>query len=140
MEATVEQLISLFPAHVPIFGNTHLTRTTSSEIQFTSMIQVRVPFVGKANGQILIWSDLHLDKLRPNERAYARGVIGEAANILAGLALSELADQLDGKIMLAPPHITDRKEPAPIKGEDYVLSLLDGTCLCRVEVSLGALQ
>lgn len=140
MEATVDQVTSLFPQHVPIFGNTHLTRVDETQGSFTSYLQVRIPFVGKASGELLIWSDLCIEKLRPNERAYARGVIGEAANILAGMTLSELADKIDGKIMLAPPHIIDNKTPSPIKGHDYILSLLDGKCRCRVEVTLGALQ
>ncbi|MFP5457367.1 MAG: hypothetical protein ACLGG7_01430 [Bacteriovoracia bacterium] len=131
---------SYLPAIVPLFGSTQLERFDGEKIELTSAIQVRIPFVGIVSGELWVWSDLDLLKLRSNERAYARGVLGEAANILAGMALSDFADRFDGKIMLAPPHIIENKTVAPIDGEDYHLRLLDGECRCRVVVAPGVIQ
>lgn len=140
MEPQLTDVRSHLPALVPLFGTTQLERLAGASPEFTSAIQVRIPFVGVVAGELWVWSDLDLLKLRSNERAYARGVLGEAANILAGMALSDVADRFDGKIMLAPPHIIERKTAAPGDGEDYRLRLLDGECRCRVVVAPGVVQ
>lgn len=140
MEPLLTDVRSHLPTLVPLFGSTQLERLAEASSALTSAIQVRIPFVGIVSGELWVWSDLDLLKLRSNERAYARGVLGEAANVLAGMALSDFADRFDGKIMLAPPHIIEHRTAAPVDGEDYRLRLLDGECRCRVVVAPGALQ
>lgn len=140
MEPQLAHVTSHLPSVVPIFGTTQLERQDSAAAELVSTIQIRIPFVGIVSGELWVWSDLDLLKLRTNERAYARGVLGEAANILAGMALSDFADRYDGKIMLAPPHIIETATRAPTAGDDYRLRLLDGECRCRVVVTPGGLQ
>ena len=127
------------PSTLPVFGNTRLERSPASRPELTANFLVRVPFVGVAQGELRIWCDLDLNRIRSHEQAFARGVLLETANILAGVSLSDLADRMDGRIMLAPPILVERKCQAPNEGTDYHLHLLEGHCNCRVELVSGGL-
>lgn len=134
MEFLNEVLPPLFPFQVNLFGSTRLERIKPLEQAFFSRFIVRVRFTGVAQGELRVWCDLDLTRLKSEEKAQARGILTEATNILAGVSLSELADRLDGHVMLAPPILEETTGKTPRDGAEYRLHLFEGFCNCRVEV------
>ena len=127
-------LTPLFPNQVNLFGSTRLERMAPTGKAFAARFLVYIRFAGVAHGELRVWCDLDLSRLKNEEKAQAQGILTEAANILAGLSLSELADRLDGHVMLAPPKLEEKQGSAPLNGTEYRLHLLDGFCNCRIEI------
>ncbi len=134
MEHVDTALPPLFPNQVNLFGSTRLERMPPLGKMFSAQFLVRISFTGVAHGELRIWCDLDLTRLKNEEKAQAQGILTEAANILAGLSLSDLADRLNGHVMLAPPKLEEKQGSAPLTGIEYRLHLLDGFCNCRIEI------
>lgn len=134
LENTESVLPTLFPLQVNLFGSTRLERMAPLGKDFASKFVVRVRFTGVAQGELRVWCDLDLSRLKSEDKAHAQGILTEASNILAGMSLSELADRLDGHVMLAPPLLEENQGSAPLDGAEYRLHLLDGFCHCRIEI------
>lgn len=134
MEHIETPLHPLLPDQVNLFGDTRLERRASSATTFSARLLVSIRFTGIAIGNLRVWCDLDLARLKSEERAQALAILTEAANILAGLSLSELADRLDGSVMLTPPKLEERSCEISTLGTDYRLHLLDGYCGCRIEI------
>jgi hypothetical protein len=127
-------LTPLFPNQVNLFGSTRLEQMAPTGKAFAARFLVRIRFTGAAHGELRVWCDLDLYRLKNEEKAQAQGILTEAANIFAGLSLSELADRLNGHVMLAPPKLEEKQGSVPLSGTDYRLHLLDGFCNCRIEI------
>ncbi len=140
MDAASLELLTHLPGKLTLFGTTQLSSEGPAAEPFSARLLVRVPFVGARSGEVMVWSDLSLARLKSAERAFAVGVLSESANILAGVAVSHWADELDARITLAPPLFSETARIVSAPGRDYVLTLLDGECRCRVEVITGAVQ
>lgn len=134
MDHVETALSPMLPNQLNLFGSTRLERDNSPRKELSARFLVRIRFTGVAHGELGVWCDLDLNRLKLVERAQALGILTEAANIFAGLSLSELADRLNGSVMLAPPKLEDWRGVAPTNGTDYRLHLLDGFCNCRIEI------
>ena len=135
MQLATDNLSPHLPMKVALFGDTRLEKLPASAGRFIPRLRVSLPFVGLAQGEVRLWCDLDIPRLKVHERAVAQGILMEAANILAGMALSELADQISGHLMLAPPRLSEVRPGERIEGIAYRLHLLDGHCDCRVELT-----
>ncbi len=134
METFNDSLPSSFPQQVNLFGSTRLEKAPTQLQHFAPRFVVRVRFTGVNHGELRVWCDLDVARLKSEERAQSRGILTETANILAGVSLSDLADRLNGHVMLAPPILEESLGKSALGGTDYRLHLFEGFCNCRVEV------
>lgn len=139
MQIDIEKIEHALPVKVALFGETRLERTNHVE-SFVPRLLVTLPFIGDHVGEFRLWSNLDIKRLKIEDRAHAKGILTEAANILSGVTLSDYADSLDLKLMLAPPKFLEINNPSYIQGNDYRLFLADGFCDCRVEIVRGVSQ
>lgn len=136
MQIDIEKIEHALPIKVALFGETRLEKTNFVE-SFVPSLLVTLPFTGDHVGHFRLWSNLDINRLRIEDRAHAKGILTEAANILSGVTLSDYADFLDLKLMLAPPKLIEVLNPSCVQGQDYRLFIADGFCDCRVEVVRG---
>ncbi|MBY0516126.1 MAG: chemotaxis protein CheX [Bacteriovoracaceae bacterium] len=134
MHIESEKIQSFLPEIVPIFGATRLEKIHSRSVSLNVKTIVSIPFIGSVSGVIKLNFDIQIQKLKNNEKAFVRGILTEASNILAGVTISDLADDLEGHIMLAPPQIQDNLNLKVTTGSAYTLHILDKECNCLVEI------
>ena len=132
-----QELVSLMPPQVLLFADTRLEKLGTVS-PMNARLCVTLPFLGATSGRLQVWCNLNLNKLKPNEEVNALGVLTEASNILAGMVLSELADEHSMRLMLAPPQLSQLTPARTMNGgTDYRLHLLSGHCDCKVVIQTG---
>ncbi len=139
MQIDIQKIENAFPFKIPLFGETRIEKSDRIE-SFTPRMLVKLPFTGDHIGEFRLWCNIDIKRVKTEDQAHAKGILTEAANILAGVALSDYADALDLKLMLAPPKLIEMNEKISANGTDYRLFLTDGFCDCRVEVVRGISQ